>query len=84
MSVSTGNNVNATLDLLIDGIAINLPFESQGYGGGAGTITVPVSGNYLMDILPGQTVQLKISSFVGATGVQSPTISFFKVANLSV
>lgn len=83
VSITTGNNVNATLDLLINGTAINSPFQSQGYGGGGGgSITGAASGSFLMNVNLDQTIQLQVSSFVGETAANSPSISIIKVADI--
>jgi hypothetical protein len=66
VAITTGNNVNATLDLLINGTGINSPFESMGYGGGGGgAITGAVSGSFLVNMNASQTIQLQVSAFVG-------------------
>ena len=83
VAITTGNNVNATLDLLIDGAAINSPFESLGYGGGGGgAITEAVSGSFLVNLNASQTVQLQASAFVGEISADSPSISILQVAYL--
>ena len=82
VAITTGNNVNATLDLLINGAAINSPFEAQGYGGGGGTITSAVSGSFLVNVNAGQTIQLQVSAFAGAIAANSPSISIMRVADI--
>ena len=84
VAISSGNNLSLTLDLLINGTAINSPFESQGYGGGSGTITCAVSGSFLVNVNVGQTIQLLITlneSF-GSIAASSPSISILRVADI--
>lgn len=83
VAITTGNNVNATLDLLINGTAINSPFEAQGYGGGGGgAVTEAVSGSFLVNVNASQTIQLQVSAFVGDITADSPSISILKIADI--
>ena len=83
VAITTGNNVNATLDLLINGTAINSPFAAQGYtGGGGGDITGAVSGSFLVNVTAGQTIQLQVSAFLGDITANAPSISILRVADI--
>jgi len=86
--MTLGNNLTATLDLEIEGNAINSPFQTLGYGGGlgSGTVTCPVSGMFLIDVNALQTIQLRVTNpFIGAeTEVDaiSPSLTFLRVAGI--
>lgn len=82
-SITSGNNIVANLDLLINGTAINSPFEQQAYGGGSGgAITGVVSGSFLIDLNPGQTIQFKASVNLGEITAYLPSISILRVADI--
>ena len=83
VALTAGNNITATLDLLINGTAINSPFEEQLYGGSSGgTITSAVSGSFLVNLNTSQTIQLKVTGSVGETTARSPSISILRVADI--
>ena len=85
MSINAGNGVSYTLDLLINGTAINPPFEQQYYAGGSGSATIVLPGSFLMGLTVGQTIQINMTNTTGqlsAFDAYFPSICILRVADL--
>jgi len=81
IDIISGGNVR--VDLLINGTAINSPFQTQAYNSdGGGNITVPASGSFLTNVNLDQTIQIQVTSNTGDVTVSSPSISIIKVAEI--
>jgi hypothetical protein len=85
VAITTGMNINAALDLIINGSAINSPFEQQSNGipFDGSILTCPVSGSFLVNVNAAQTIQLQVSGSGGDNvTATAPSISILRVADI--